>query len=105
MVEACAPKAQSASGHEDQFPSPGLSACCQFGEATFAVTHGNRQDAPFSAIPVADHLPPSRVLKDSGGSGESLRKPNERQFGKRHRSTLTSRDGEAKAKRPISLVR
>jgi len=30
------------------------------------VTYGNEQIAPFSAIPVADHLPPSRVLRIAG---------------------------------------
>jgi hypothetical protein len=27
---------------------------------------GKEEDAPFSAIPVADHLPPSRVLRIAG---------------------------------------
>jgi len=37
---------------------------------------GNEEDEPFSAIPVADHLPPSRVLRIAGTAAKSLRKPN-----------------------------
>jgi hypothetical protein len=37
-------------GHEDQFPPRRLSACCGFGQETFAGGAGNGQDAPISAV-------------------------------------------------------
>ena len=37
-------------GHEDQFPPRRLSACCGFGQETFAGGAGNGQDAPIPAI-------------------------------------------------------
>jgi hypothetical protein len=36
----------SLKGHEDAFPSPGLSARCRFSQRTFAGTRGNGRDAP-----------------------------------------------------------
>jgi hypothetical protein len=37
-------------GHEDEFPRPGPSDRCRFGEETFAGTSANGQDAPFPAV-------------------------------------------------------
>ena len=37
-------------GHEDQFPPRRLSACCGFGQETFAGGAGNGQDAPIPAV-------------------------------------------------------
>jgi hypothetical protein len=37
-------------GHEDQFSPSGLNASCRFGQATFAGTNGERQDAPEAAM-------------------------------------------------------
>jgi hypothetical protein len=36
----------TASGQEDQFPSPSLSGRCRLGEATFAGMGGKAKDAP-----------------------------------------------------------
>ena len=41
-------------GQEDAFPRPRLSACCGFGEGTFAGTRDNGQDAP-----IAGHCVPA----------------------------------------------
>ena len=41
-------------GHEDQFPPRRLSACCGFGQETFAGGAGNGQDAPISALRLLD---------------------------------------------------
>jgi hypothetical protein len=39
----------------------------------FARASGNDEDAPFSAIPVADHLPPTRVLSIAGTAANRCR--------------------------------
>jgi hypothetical protein len=60
-------------GHEDQFPVPGTSARYGFRKETITGTRGNDEDAPFSAIPVANHLPPSRVAMIAGTTANHCR--------------------------------
>ena len=59
-------RALRATRHEYAFPPTTLNNCSRLGKPTFAGTRGNEQIAPFSAIPVGDHLPPSRVLRIAG---------------------------------------
>jgi len=65
-IAAAGGRRGSGVGQEDQFPRPSPSGRCRLSQATFAAIHGNVRDAPFSAIPVTDHLPPSRVLRIAG---------------------------------------
>jgi hypothetical protein len=41
----------TASGQEDQFPSPSLSGRCRLGEATFAGMGRKAKDAPIPDLP------------------------------------------------------
>ena len=41
----------AASGHEDAFLPPRLSARCGFGKETFVGTKGNRRNAPSADLP------------------------------------------------------
>src|ERR1700747_1619578 len=45
------PGRRAASGHEDAFPRPRLSARCRFSQGTFAGKRGNGRDAPFAVVP------------------------------------------------------
>ena len=57
-----APCQGGARGPQYAMAKVGKSYC----KETFARASGNDEDAPFSAIPVADHLPPTRVLSIAG---------------------------------------
>jgi hypothetical protein len=59
----------AASGHEDAFPRPRLSARCRFSQGTFAGTWGNGRDAPIAVTREAsvnsDIAPPCLVPRRS----------------------------------------